>query len=275
MDKASIMIGNKCLEEIKTFNKKKDIIGDIHSFIEEMGKDFKKTWFNPGGIVVNCKSDQVVKLPDPEKCLDGSVKIVNETENTTTNKQKEILSDDRLLLDEIIKVLENPLEGPLCVEINVNTDKLSTEEKYRLWSGFSWDDVDEKYNWVAIDKDGFIASYVNKPDCDHEKKEWIPGDDGDVEVVKQSDYTNLDNWKDLIWERPEKQNFKESDWLSIASRYAGTIDCSSGIIYVNHDEAYRFLRSTGMFEECVLEENARCRIVTKDGIQSLQIFVTI
>lgn len=73
-----------------------------------------------------------------------------------------------------------------------------------------WDGVDERYSYIAIDKDGDIFAYTQKPVCfgeddffgegEHRRKSDKPFA---FEELGTAFIPSHINWKHLIWERPK------------------------------------------------------------------------
>lgn len=70
--------------------------------------------------------------------------------------------------------------------------------------GVDWNTVDKKYNWLAVDKDGSVYAYVDKP-SGHGHWVWNYLDEGHVQpYVADYKIASGEDWTTMIAERPKQ-----------------------------------------------------------------------
>jgi hypothetical protein len=72
---------------------------------------------------------------------------------------------------------------------------------------YNWDEIDEQWNWVAMDGDGFIFVYEKAPSIDG--CAWKEPDGGRYHckgaIPQILNRTVLDDWTESLEERPKSQ----------------------------------------------------------------------
>lgn len=64
-----------------------------------------------------------------------------------------------------------------------------------------WESINPRYNFAAIDRDGDLWLYTEKPDCF--ERAWESSDGmSDAAIILNIDTTGID-WRDSLTERPE------------------------------------------------------------------------
>lgn len=88
---------------------------------------------------------------------------------------------------------------------NQNEEKATQENP--LFKPEIWEVIDPQFNWAAMDKDGTICFYENKPSCDDDSF-WFT-DDGDW---IEADYRLISingkksQWKSSLTKRPSVED---------------------------------------------------------------------
>ncbi len=74
--------------------------------------------------------------------------------------------------------------------------------------GVDWNTVDKKYNWLAVDKDGSVYAYVDKP-SGHGHCVWNYLDEGHLQpYVADYKIASGEDWTTMIAERPKQESPK-------------------------------------------------------------------
>lgn len=78
----------------------------------------------------------------------------------------------------------------------------------------NWDTIDETFNYVAVDSDGWVYAFENKPytaDGFWDTEEYSEHD----KIIDIVELEVGDDWKELLWERPPKKSASESKIIEL------------------------------------------------------------
>ena len=73
--------------------------------------------------------------------------------------------------------------------------------KKEFISTISWDEIDSKYNWVAVDADGDVYLFEDKPLQDLWYKQHTPKGFSSWEFF--SSISPIENWEKFVFIRPK------------------------------------------------------------------------
>ena len=86
--------------------------------------------------------------------------------------------------------------------------------------GVDWNTVDAKYNWLAVDRDGSVYAYVDKP-SGHGNHVWNYLDEGHHQLyVADYKIAPSEDWTTMIAERPKQESPKGHKHHKEMLRYA-------------------------------------------------------